>query len=225
MGYDAACTIRIDGQTARGTAWLETKDLVFRGPFRVAAPLGRITRATSAGGTLTVEFDGKTMELEVGEPNAERWCRRITNPPSRLDKLGVKAGMRVALVNLPDDEFRREVAAAGAKVLSRPAAGTDALFFGATAPDDLARLGDLKGWLQPAGALWIVRRKGRTDVSERDSMAAGKRAGLVDVKVVSFSETHTAEKYVIPVAKRARPGRPASPSPRTRRSTSSRGRT
>jgi len=33
-------------------------------------------------------------------------------------------------------------------------------------------------------------------------MSAGKRAGLVDVKVVSFSETHTAEKFVVPVAKR-----------------------
>lgn len=33
-------------------------------------------------------------------------------------------------------------------------------------------------------------------------MTAGKQAGLVDVKVVSFSETHTAEKFVIPVAKR-----------------------
>ena len=33
-------------------------------------------------------------------------------------------------------------------------------------------------------------------------MAAGKAAGLVDVKVVAFSATHTAEKFVIPVAKR-----------------------
>ena len=31
-----------------------------------------------------------------------------------------------------------------------------------------------------------------------DDLAAGKKAGLVDVKVVSFSETHTAEKFVIP---------------------------
>jgi hypothetical protein len=29
-------------------------------------------------------------------------------------------------------------------------------------------------------------------------MTAGKLAGLVDVKVVSFSATHTAEKFVIP---------------------------
>jgi hypothetical protein len=33
-------------------------------------------------------------------------------------------------------------------------------------------------------------------------MEAGHAAGLVDVKVVAFSETHTAEKFVIPVAKR-----------------------
>jgi hypothetical protein len=33
-------------------------------------------------------------------------------------------------------------------------------------------------------------------------MAAGKAAGLVDVKVVGFSETLSAEKYVIPLAKR-----------------------
>jgi hypothetical protein len=33
-------------------------------------------------------------------------------------------------------------------------------------------------------------------------MAAAKRAGLVDVKVVSYSSSHSAEKYVIPVANR-----------------------
>ena len=32
-------------------------------------------------------------------------------------------------------------------------------------------------------------------------MAAGKAAGLVDVKVVSFSATHTAEKFVDPGAR------------------------
>jgi hypothetical protein len=33
-------------------------------------------------------------------------------------------------------------------------------------------------------------------------MAAGKAAGLVDVKVVSFSDTHSANKFVIPKDKR-----------------------
>jgi len=34
-------------------------------------------------------------------------------------------------------------------------------------------------------------------------MRAGKDAGLVDVKVVSFSDTLTAEKFVVPVARRS----------------------
>jgi hypothetical protein len=44
--------------------------------------------------------------------------------------------------------------------------------------------------------------KGSDAISERDVMTAGKAAGLVDVKVVRFSDTHTAEKYVIPAGKR-----------------------
>jgi hypothetical protein len=35
-------------------------------------------------------------------------------------------------------------------------------------------------------------------------MKAGKAAGLVDVKVVRFSDTHTAEKFVVPVNMRDR---------------------
>jgi hypothetical protein len=197
MGAEAACRIRFEGQRERGTAWLEDKALVFRGPFRLAVPLAQITSVTADGGTLQVRFAGREAEFEIGAA-AARWAQRIKNPPSRLAKLGVKAGMRVALVNLPDGAFREEVEQAGATVLARPAAGTDHVFLGASTPADLEKIPGLVKYLQPAGAVWVVRRKGRTDVSERDSMAAGKRAGLVDVKVVSFSGTHTAEKYVIP---------------------------
>jgi hypothetical protein len=48
----------------------------------------------------------------------------------------------------------------------------------------------------------VVRPKGRTEITEDDVMKAGKAAGLVDVKVVRFSETHTAEKFVIPLSRR-----------------------
>src|SRR5262245_61861646 len=119
MGYDAACTIRFEGQTARGTAWLEHKDLVFRGPFRVAIPPSEISEARAEGDTLAVRFGGRQAELEIGSAAATRWARRITSPPSRLDKLGIKAGMRVVFVNLRDDEFRGQIESAGAKVLSR----------------------------------------------------------------------------------------------------------
>ena len=50
----------------------------------------------------------------------------------------------------------------------------------------------------------MIRPKGVKTITEADTMAAGKAAGLVDVKVVKFSETHTAEKFVIRVSERKR---------------------
>jgi len=60
----------------------------------------------------------------------------------------------------------------------------------------------VKKSLQPAGAIWVVRPKGTPAIKDVDVIAAGKAAGLVDVKVAAFSSTHTAEKLVIPVARR-----------------------
>ena len=51
-------------------------------------------------------------------------------------------------------------------------------------------------------ALWIVYPKGQKAITENDVIAAGRKAGLKDVKVVAFSPTHTALKFVIPLAQR-----------------------
>ena len=52
------------------------------------------------------------------------------------------------------------------------------------------------------GAVWVVYRKGRKDFNENDVLRLGLESGMVDVKVVRFSETHTATKYVIRKAER-----------------------
>jgi len=50
--------------------------------------------------------------------------------------------------------------------------------------------------------LWVVYPKGRKEITEGDVLGAGRKAGLKDVKVVGFSLTHTALKFVIPVERR-----------------------
>ena len=65
------------------------------------------------------------------------------------------------------------------------------IFLGAATKEDLASVPKLKKKLDPSGALWIVRPKGAPAITERDVMAAGKEAGLVDVKVASVSPTHS----------------------------------
>jgi hypothetical protein len=56
--------------------------------------------------------------------------------------------------------------------------------------------------LQPDGAIWVIRPKGGPDIKEVDIIDAGKRAGLVDNKIASFSDTLSAMRLVIPVALR-----------------------
>jgi hypothetical protein len=203
MGYDSTCTLTIDGRAFRGTAVLEQKELVFRGDLRLVVPLTAISDAHADGDRLVVVFGGRVLILELGA-QAEKWARRITSPPSRVDKLGVKAGMRIALVGMDDEALVDDIGAKGAVLETRARSkGLNMIFFAAHAPGDLARLAAIAGRLEPAGAIWLIRAKGRgAPITERESMAAGKQAGLVDVKVVSYSDTHSAEKYVIPVARR-----------------------
>jgi hypothetical protein len=207
MGYDASCTLKYGGKTARGTAWLEHKDLVFRGTVRLVIPLASVKSATAHDGTLRVRFGEDTADFTIGEA-ASKWANRIANPPSRLDKLGVKAGMTVAAIGVTDRDLFDEARARGASIKRSLAAGdapVNMIFYRADHRDALARLRTLATAITPDGAIWIVRPKGRPEITESETMAAGKRAGLVDVKVVSFSDTHTAEKYVIPVANRKKP--------------------
>ena len=104
--------------------------------------------------------------------------------------------MRALLVDVPDPGFAAELEEWGIDVL--PAGGTaDLVFLGVHSLADLARIGELKARLPKDGALWVIRPKGPgTPVPERETMKAGLATGLVDVKVVSFSDTHSALKYV-----------------------------
>jgi hypothetical protein len=76
------------------------------------------------------------------------------------------------------------------------------IFFGAAQKKDLARLTSLRKSIAKTGAIWIVYPKGRQEIREADVIASGKAAGLTDNKVCSFSNTHTALRFVIPVSQR-----------------------
>lgn len=209
MGYEAACTLHMDGGTSHGTVRLEGRELLFRGLVRLTIPLTEIRSAIAANGVLTIRFGGRVAHFEMG-PAAASWAARITSPPSRLDKLGVRPGMRVVAAGVPDPGFLKEVEQRGAILVTATAARSapvDLVFHPAEERAALERLAELRTSITPAGAIWVVRPKGSKAITESETMTAGKRAGLVDVKVVSFSDAYTAEKFVIPVADRPGAGR------------------
>ena len=203
MGADATCTVRFKGKTLSGKARLETEILQFRGgDLRLSIPFRQVSKITARGGTLSVTFPDGTASFDLGTA-AGKWAEKIQHPLSRLQKIGVKADWRVSAIGVDDTAFLKELEDASSHLsIGRVITQSDAIFFGVTKEAELARLEKLKTSLKPNGALWIIRPKGRPEISERATMAAGKVAGLVDVKVVGFSPTHTAEKFVIPLAKR-----------------------
>lgn len=181
-----------------GEALLESAELIFRGPPRLRIPFKTVHTIETQDGRLTINGD---VVLELGTA-ATRWAEKIRNPRTVVQKLGIKSGQSVALVRVHDQDFVAELKKSGATVSAGESQNLDALFYGASTRDDLGAIAQLKGSLARNGALWIIRPKGVQTITESDVLAAGRAAGLVDVKVVKFSESHTAEKFVIPVAKR-----------------------
>ena len=124
---------------------------------------------------------------------------------SRIEKLGVKAGAQVLVLGVEGDcQFMDELRAQGASVRTGGNKAMDMIFALFRHRNDLRRLPSLVTRLKPNGVLWTLRPKGSPDLKESEMMRAGQDAGLVDVKVVAFSDVLTAEKFVIPVAKRGK---------------------
>jgi hypothetical protein len=204
MGLEAACTLGTNGTKLVGKALLETDHLLFRGEtVRLRIPFSEIRSVTARDGALHVVHARGEATFEIGAA-AAKWVEKIRNPRSLLDKLGVKAGMRVAVIGVEDEAFRAQLLARTSDVSEgRPKAGTDVILFGAESASALERLPRLRAALKPDGAIWVVHRKGReATLRDVEVFEAARRAGLVDNKVAAFSATHTAERLVIPVAKR-----------------------
>jgi hypothetical protein len=120
----------------------------------------------------------------------------VASTKSRMDKIGVKAGMRVAVMGLKDPTLSGELTAKGAQPVTE-LANLDLLFYAADSAAELARIDALVPMLSEKGALWIVSHKGKAaTVKDVEVMAAAKAHGLVDNKVVAFSPTLTSLRFV-----------------------------
>jgi hypothetical protein len=139
-----------------------------------------------------------------GDVNEDATREEFVSTRSRIEKLGVKPGTEVLVLGVEGDcVFMDELRDRGARVRTGGNKAMDMIFALFRHRNDLRRLPSLVPRLKADGVLWTLRPKGSEDLKEAEMMRAGQDAGLVDVKVVSFSDVLTAEKFVIPVAKRA----------------------
>ena len=221
MGQETRCTAWIDGAETEGRALLESDELLFRGETRLNVHLRDVTAVSVQDGRLAIEHPGGSAVFALGTA-AERWAEKIRNPRTLLDKLGVTAASRVAVLEVSDEEFLRDLRARAATVSLSTADGfllgsayptgalapplddacLDLIFIGVQSSSDLRHLAALPTRTARNGAVWIVHPKGRRDLRDVDVLAAGRATGLVDNKVARFSETHSALRFVIPRPRR-----------------------
>jgi hypothetical protein len=200
MGSEATCRAELGGKAGSGTALLETDEVIFRGDFRAKVPLKSLKKVTVDGAWLVLESKDDVLRLELGS-RAEAWAKRIRSPPTLLDKLGIAATTKLALLGTFDDAFQSELASRGTNP-GADAGSADVLLLLAETPKALAKLAGLRKKVRSEAAVWVVFRKGKSEPGEADVLAAGRAAGFKDVKVARFSETHTALKMVVPKADR-----------------------
>ena len=205
MGQEAAGTVKFAGKRAQGKALLETSEILFhpaRGEFRLRIPFAKIQSARAMDGKLHLTTPDGEAVFDLGAV-VQKWLEKIKNPKSRLDKLGVKLDASVALVGSFPLEFLDELRGKTRAISMGTTAGScDWIFLAAESTQGLSRVAALAKSMKGANAFWIVYPKGQKQITENDVLAAGRKAGLKDVKVVGFSITHTALKFVIPVARR-----------------------
>ena len=187
MGNEVKCRARFGKQESHGRALLETREIIFRG--------------------LQLRTAEDVATFELGASTAQKWREKILHPKTRIEKLGIKPGMKVSLIGFEnkDEEFLKELESA--KALVTPAKDgvqrdCDCILLRTDTKQQLAQVSKIARKMLGAVALWIIYPKGQKDITEGDVFAAGHKAGLTDIKVVGFSATHTALKFVIPVKKR-----------------------
>jgi hypothetical protein len=190
MGKEAPVRARFADGEDEGRLQFESPKLIFRGRARHVFEGEALAGVRADGADLVVG----EVRFALGEKPAASWADAILNPKGRLDKLGVKRGQRVAIVNLGDPDFAAELATRVQPL--QDGGDLDIMVYGAHSPEDLARIGDLVPRLAARGAIWVVSRKGALlSVRDVEVMAAAKAVGLVDNKVCAFSDSRTALRF------------------------------
>src|SRR6476660_4513205 len=152
MGSEAKCVARIDGQKVEGKALLETGELLFRGAgCRAKITFGEMKGVTAADGELRIRTKDRELAFAVGAA-AEKWREKILHPKTRVEKLGVKAGLRVAVIGEAEKEFAKELKQSKAEVV---ADGAEAVFLFVEGNGDSGNIAKAAKKIKGAAGLWV----------------------------------------------------------------------
>lgn len=197
MGIEAKAKVETGSDSFQAAVHLETDEIVLRGDHRMTLRFAEIGGVAVVGERLVLTTPGGPIAIVLGIAEAERWARKIRNPPSRLAKLGIGAETAVHVDGIDDEALFREIEEVGGVLVALTLA--EVVLLGVDRPDRLGTIADTARRMAPKAHLWAIRPKGKgAAVSEAEVMRAGREAGLSLSKTLRFSETATGERFTWP---------------------------
>jgi len=204
MGLEAQGSWLVGRTKANGLLHLDADKLTFRGEERYSFRIDAAS-ATVKGARLALKRGNEKITIVLpNAPTAKRWAEKISNPRTRVQKLGVTPGMRVLLVQVPDDTIEAEIRDVGdvtvtrrARIISSATAGrAEMVLIAAGAEGDLDQLRTCAHALVTKACVWVLWPKGSSVITHQKVVERAGAVGLRSSKSMSFSGTLTALRFV-----------------------------
>lgn len=204
MPMESACQLQVGRDAFEGRAQLEGDYIDFKGVTKHRFRIAEIRDPRRDDHKIIFNFHGNTVTMALdGVRTAETWIEYVLHPQTLADKLGVRKGHTVRIMNIDDHDLIDSLQSRNARLASRSNARCDIVMLGVERPSELRQLEDLSENLRPKGAIWVVLPKTGRTVTKANVFAAAREAGLNHVEVIDFSETQSAHK----ITRRATPRR------------------
>ena len=213
MGREVVCSGIFNGWASEGKALLEIDHVLWRGAGsarpqgkraseRVRFDFQKLGSVDVEDGSLVLEGAEGSLLLRLGSPEAERWAQAILNPKTIVDKMGLVDGLRVSVLGVTDSDFLALLGKVECDVSSRTRKNSDVIVVQVNGAPDLSKLDRLEPFITRSGMIWVVSPKGQRTFNENHVYDHMRALGLKDVKTARFSDSHTANKFVIPKERR-----------------------
>lgn len=197
MAMESACKLQVGRDHYDGKVRMEADYIDFAGQTKFRFRISEMTAPKRQDLTIQFGFHGHAVTIELTTERAvQNWIDYIQNPRTLADKLGVKDGHTIRLMNLDDSELLVSLQTKNTKLVSHTTSRCDMVMLGVERSSELRQLEDLSENLRPNGAIWVVLPKSGRTVTKANVVAAVREAGLNHVEVVDYSETQAAHKIV-----------------------------
>lgn len=197
MTMTSACKLQVGRDQHDGKVRLEVDHIDFAGATKYRFRLCEIRSPRRESDSILFDFHGNpvTIKLTSARQSAD-WIEYILHPQTLMDKLGVKEGHTVRVMNLDDGDLLRMLEDRKTHVVAQPADRCDVVMLGVERPSELTQIEDLAASLNADGAIWVVLPKSVRTVTKANVLSAAREAGLSHVEMIDYSESQAAYKIV-----------------------------